>query len=516
VADFPTPRAEEINLMAVQTTTHTRSQRRFDRGSWLTLGFVLSFTALCAALSAFILALPGDGCQFDPSAEPPLPFQICYGDWPTPLRPGDKLLSVNGWSATDVDSLGFARTPPPPDWMARSEATYVVLRDGAAVTLVVPIRRLGAAGVLRAFGAGLIWQLGNPILPVFLGSLVVFLLAPRAGAARLLLISSSGLFAMTTFIFKAFSVATLFRSAPAWVLDIAIFLALIWGWLFIPCALLIVLSFPRRVWPLTRWPRVAPALIYGLSAAASVFALVTDDLGPYGALLSLGALLVVVGGAAITLHTFLRVRDPVVRAQTAWMTLGLFAGFGFWPLSNVLTVPGLQQAVDRLPQLQGLFLFGTGLIFPLSMAIAITRYRLFDIEVVIRRTLVYTVLTLTLGLVYVGCIVVLRALIAPLTGGSELAIVASTLAIAALFNPLRRRIQTIIDKRFYRSKYDAAKVLAAFSTTVRDETDLDALIVELRRVVDETVQPEFVGLWLRETQAGGTPTGTRPDSAATR
>jgi len=85
-------------------------------------------------------------------------------------------------------------------------------------------------------------------------------------------------------------------------------------------------------------------------------------------------------------------------------------GFGFWPLSDALTVPGLQGAYDRLPQLRGLLLFSIGLIFPLSMGVAITRYRLFDIEVIIRRTLVYSVLTLTLGLVYVGCIVVMKRL----------------------------------------------------------------------------------------------------------
>jgi hypothetical protein len=136
--------------------------------------------------------------------------------------------------------------------------------------------------------------------------------------------------------------------------------------------------------------------------------------------------------------------------------------------------------------------------------------------VIIRRTLVYTLLTLTLGVVYIGCIVVLQQLVVPVLGGSELAIVASTLAIAALFNPLRRRIQTIIDRRFYRRKYDAANVLAAFGTTVRDETDLDALTTEMLRVVDETMQPEFVGLWLRDTQAHGTPAAIRSDSTQPR
>jgi len=133
-------------------------------------------------------------------------------------------------------------------------------------------------------------------------------------------------------------------------------------------------------------------------------------------------------------------------------------------------VPGVREAGYRLPALKGMLQFGIGLIFPLSMGIPITRYRLFDSHIIIRRTLVCSMLTLTLGLVYVGCIVVSRTLIAPLTGGSELAIVASTLTIAALFNPLRKRIQTIIDKRFYRRKYDAAKVLAAFSATERDDS----------------------------------------------
>jgi hypothetical protein len=137
-------------------------------------------------------------------------------------------------------------------------------------------------------------------------------------------------------------------------------------------------------------------------------------------------------------------------------------------------------------------------LLPVCLGIAITRYRLFDIEVIIRRTLVYSTLTIILGLVYVGCIVVSRALVAPYIGGSDVAVVASTLAIAALFTPLRHRIQNLIDRRFYRRKYDAAKVLAAFGATARDETDLERLTGEMLRVVDETMQPKFVGLWLRE------------------
>jgi hypothetical protein len=151
-----------------------------------------------------------------------------------------------------------------------------------------------------------------------------------------------------------------------------------------------------------------------------------------------------------------------------------------------------------------------------AAGIAILRYRLWDIDIIIQRTLVYSLLTLTLGLVYLGCILMSRTLVAPYVGGSELGIVASTLAIAALFNPLRRRIQNLIDKRFYRRKYDAAKVLAAFGATARDETDLERLNAEMLRVVDETMRPEFVGLWLREPATHSSLDSARPDATSAR
>jgi hypothetical protein len=137
---------------------------------------------------------------------------------------------------------------------------------------------------------------------------------------------------------------------------------------------------------------------------------------------------------------------------------------------------------------------------PVAIGFAVLKYRLFDIDVVINRTLVYGSLTAILALVYFGGVTATQALFQTFTGQGDLpqlAVVVSTLVIAALFNPVRRRIQSFIDRRFYRRKYDARKTLEGFSARLRDETDMDSLNAELVTVVRETMQPEHVSLWLR-------------------
>jgi hypothetical protein len=158
-----------------------------------------------------------------------------------------------------------------------------------------------------------------------------------------------------------------------------------------------------------------------------------------------------------------------------------------------------------LPEIVSNVMFGVVFIaIPTAIGIAVLRYRLYDIDLVINRTLVYGPLTAMLVLVYLGCVVSLQYAFRALTGQeSQIAIVASTLAIAALFNPLRKWVQAFVDRRFYRRKYDAVKTLAAFSAKLRDETDLDALNAELVSVVRETMQPAHVSLWLRSPAEGG-------------
>lgn len=173
----------------------------------------------------------------------------------------------------------------------------------------------------------------------------------------------------------------------------------------------------------------------------------------------------------------------------------------------ILLFPSLRQAGSFYQLVIGPAYILDVLIVPLSIGLAILRYRLYDIDILINRTLVYGSLTAILALVYFMSVLVLQALLSIFTGqlSSEtqtpVVIVASTLGIAALFQPLRRRIQTIIDRRFYRSKYDAARTLATFSMSLSHEVDLNKLREDLLAVVQETMQPTHVSLWLRDSQA---------------
>jgi hypothetical protein len=231
--------------------------------------------------------------------------------------------------------------------------------------------------------------------------------------------------------------------------------------------------------------------------------------------LFIAELLLTYGGTlGILIYRYARVFSYTQRQQAKWLVFGL-ATFvvlivQFSLISNL--VPGLAAPDAPYQLVSETLLPVTFLILPLSVGVAILRSQLWDIDVIIRRTLIYTILTVILALMYVGLVFVFGSLLRGLFGQQQnpVVIVASTLVIAALFQPLRHGIQRVIDRRFYRNKYDAAKTLANFSATLRNEVDLAQLNDHLVSVVQETMQPSFVHLWLRKPEWGTPSLGQKP------
>ena len=243
----------------------------------------------------------------------------------------------------------------------------------------------------------------------------------------------------------------------------------------------------------TRWLAVASALYW--APATFMPQAFTESLFSVVFFIFLGSLVVA------QVYRYRRVSTPEQRQQTKWVVFGFTVALAVFTslllLANFV-LPTLQNAGPVGTMVVGTLVYGSLLLIPLSIGLAILHSRLYDIDVIINRALVYGPLTTLLVVIYFGCVVGSQYIIRVLTGqDSTLAIVASTLAIAALFNPLRRYLQNFIDRRFYRKKYDAARVLEDFSVRLRDETDLERLNDDLKAVIQETMQPEHVSLWLR-------------------
>ncbi len=285
-----------------------------------------------------------------------------------------------------------------------------------------------------------------------------------------------------------------------------------WGWILpgIGFFVFLLLLFPTGRLPSSRWRWFA-----GLTVAVTFVGVVSAGLS-CGTVSGLGSIqnpvciegfsnvyaaswsvlfAVLFVGAAASVFVRLRRAMVVERQQIKW-----FAYAAAVTASGPILAYVIPEVTGALwLSWPGLALFIAGLLgIPIAMGIAILRYRLYEIDLIINRTLVYGLLTAILALFYFGSVTALQYFFSLLTGqGNTLAIVASTLAIAALFNPLRRRIQGFIDKRFYRRKYDAAQTLEAFGSRLRDQTDLEKISEALVEVVDETMQPVHVSVILR-------------------
>jgi hypothetical protein len=364
-----------------------------------------------------------------------------------------------------VASVGSMREPEPylSDSLAELVMISVFAGIGSFLTMRVPRNAIGWLLITTGFGFS------------------VLLLAERLGWH--FLVAGSG---AAPFLF--------------WVAD--------WFWLcaVVPLFIGVPLLFPSGRPASARWRR----LLYLALANVALFVILTTLTAgpleqypvaenPFGVARVFAdvrdiAFAGVIASALISIASlFLRFRsaEGVEREQIKWM----------WVAVAVL-VAGLatqSSLEDSHPSLAGALFIVSIMSIPVAVAVAILRYRLYDVNVVVNRTLVYGGLTASLAAVYLGGVLLFGLLLAPITSDSGLAVAISTLAVAALFRPVRARIQALVDRRFYRRRYDAAVTLDAFNARLRDEIDLDSLVRELGGVVEQTVQPSHVSLWLRPT-----------------
>jgi|GEM_PF-156235 len=466
---------------------------RLSHVSWLVLACVLGLITLSLAQFLYRFTLPTDGWSVTkvPVFGPEQIYQTNLAGAASQLQPGDYLLAVGG--------VPVAEIPPgarPADWVTGQTVQLTVLRADETLTLAVPVLHW-TWGHWWRYATGGLDQLAARLSAVFLLSMALFTFFRRPGdpAARALLAWLGGYFALNVSTSLPVGLTTWFDAWGHWLnylFSYAIFLTP-----FGPALLSLTLVFPRPKAVVRRhpWIPLAPFAI-GAVWLAIVIAFELESF----ALASV--LLLVITSIASLAHSMLTMRDAVSRAQLQWgiggLVLGLFVTLLSFP-SAFGWVTGLWGQVSNSAFSVGFILIGA------ALSVAILRYRLFDIDLIIRRTLVYALLTALLALAYALSVVVLQNVFRAVTqqGQNQLVTVISTLAIAALFVPLRGRVQSIIDRRLYRRKYDAAQIVAAFGSTIRDDVELTRLTTDLIDVVDATLQPAHASLWLKTAARPG-------------
>ncbi len=469
-------------------------ERRFDRGAWITLLLVLFLLVWSAADVLYYFSLPTDGWLTTPPASwgaSGYVYQQNLMGVTSGLQPNDHLIGINGLSLNQaLPSITALRAA----WQVGNRLRYTVQRNGATAEVDVPVVQWQLGPALefltqqswrgQAGGLSLVGQL----IFVFVAALA-FARRPGDHAARALFFFAALLILLTapSQVYLASPVSSVFVVAS--VMGLATIVAA-YTVLGPPALLQFALVFPRPKPSVKRHPYLE-YLPYLIGAGMIPLFVLTNGLAGFG-----WTILSIVGAIVILIHSAFTMRDAISRAQLRWGLWGFVVGMSMF-LTTFLIVFGL--VTGALAEIVTTITSLSFSVIGITLAVAILRYRLFDIDVIIRKTLVYSVLTALLALIYFGGVVLLEQLTRSITASSDLAIVISTLVIAALFFPLRRLVQNAIDKRFYRRKYDAAKTLAAFSATIRDEVELEKLTGELVNVVNETMQPTSVSLWLKKT-----------------
>ena len=482
----------------------------------------LFVAALGVAFVVLRLATPGDGARLDPGHD----VWRQNGVVVTPLEPrpgglraGGVVTAIEGrslesWTQALFNPINSDAPHPRP--YTGQHLTYTVLRGGESIQVDVVLGPYPLWANLTAAWGTIIFGVALGLLGAF-----VFVRRPRDRAAATLCVIGACIFSATVWSFGL--QASDFIGGAIWWLYFAASLGaygLAWA-AFLHFAL--VFPRPHALIITRRW--IIPLAYAALVAGYAIF-FVVSRVGAASTLAWVGRWIPAEGvtaaiytslALAATISTYRANKDAPTRQRIRWVVFGGMVAGGGGLLLWIIPTDVFSKPIISVNAL-GLL----ALVLPVTISISILRYQLFDIDVLINRALVYGSLTAALALVYFGAVVGLRTVVGLVSGqaftsrvaDSPLAIVVSTLLIAALFQPLRRRIQAGVDRRFYRAKYDAARTVAAFSATLRSQVDLAQLSALLLAVVDNTVQPRSVSLWLRPPDRHAEP--DRQDQIAAR
>jgi hypothetical protein len=457
------------------------------RSTLLLLVFAGGFLLLSIAQVVYRFTLPTDGWSVyttDLETEDWI-FDINLVGAPSGLQPGDRLISIGDPPAQVTGSL--ASQTPPNNWEAGKTVQMIVQRNDQQVTVDVQVVNWTVTSI---------WRYNFENIPQFAGTIgailflivgwFTFLRRSALPSARALLMLSTAIGA--TFISGIIPVGLSVKFNQLAIAITGFYSFIIFGVFLAPSLLAFALLFPRPKAAIQRRPRLI-SIPYGLGLGLLIYYSTGGQAWQAGWFSTLGMF---IASVISLVHAARTQRDAISRAQLRWAVSGFVAGLGLFMLNFPLAFGWVNNhTLINLIEVAASLGFA---VIGICLAVAVLRYRLFDIDVIIRRTLIYSALTGTLALIYFFGVVLLERL---LPTQSQLATVLSTLAVAALFTPLRRRIQRDIDRLFYRKKYDAEKTLTAFSATAREEVDLNHLSESLLAIVEDTMQPAQVSLWIR-------------------
>ena len=463
------------------------SESRFNLNSWIILLISLGLLLIIGSINVYRYALPTDGWTYIDG----FGFSENILGLPSLLQPGDIPIDLNGVPFDNIPGLWHE------SWLAGGTMQYTILRADQTLIIPVPVENWNLIALWSNIRAE--WSSFLIGLLFFVIGIFVFIRRPGNSAAQVLFFLGTVRLSMSLIFIVPNSLADYLD--PLAMNAVVILGYYIWGIFLFPTLFLLSLIFPKPKWPYRSHPILTILAIYLIEPLLIV--LVGGPLAELGPTVGFG-MVAVFGVLTLiaVIHSFFNVQsDPVARAQIRWVSLGVAMVAGYQFLSNII---GFFVTAPVAPWWMNIIDTFVYLTFPLTIAFAILRFHLFDIDVIIRKTIQYTLLTGLMVLVYFGSVILLQNLTENLFGSqSSFVIVLSTLAIAALFNPLRKRLQDFIDRRFYRKRYDADLALAQFAVTARDEVDMDLLNYTLVQVVDQTMQPETLSLWFPPVSKDG-------------